>query len=86
MLSQYYIKEHSKKSEKRKRCVHWQVENYSLMFYGYEHLTVDHSKIFAHGRVHINGLEGFWRYAKQNLAKHHGMKADKFPLYAKEME
>ena len=56
------------------------------MFYGYEHLTVDHSKIFTHGRVHINGLEGFWRYVKQNLAKHHGMKDDKFPLYIKEME
>ena len=56
------------------------------MFSGYKHLTVDHNKIFVHGRVHINGLEGFWSYAKQNLAKHHGMKADKFPSYIKEMK
>ena len=37
-------------------------------------------------RVHINDLESFWRYAKENLAKHHGMNADEFSLYIKEME
>ena len=58
----------------------------SLGVSGYKHLRVDHSKIFVHGRVHINGLESFWSYAKQNLVKHHGMKVDKFPLYIKEME
>ena len=58
----------------------------SLVFSGYRHLVIDHSKLFGKGKVHINGIEGFWSYAKQNLAKHHGMKPDKFPMHIKEME
>jgi len=38
------------------------------------------------GRVHINGLEGFWSYAKGKLFKHHGVSPDKFPLYLYEMQ
>ena len=38
------------------------------------------------GKVHINGLEGFWAYAKQRLIKHHGVSKERFPLYRKEME
>ena len=34
----------------------------------------------------INGLEGFWAYAKQRLIKHHGVSKERFPLYLKEME
>lgn len=58
----------------------------SLMFCGYRHLKVDHSKRFSRGRVYINGLEGFWSYAKERLIKHHGVSKEKFPLYLKEME
>ena len=58
----------------------------SLMFCGYRHLKVDHKKKFANGKVYINGLEGFWSYAKERLIKHHGVSKDKFPLYLKEME
>ena len=58
----------------------------SLMFCGYRHLRVDHGKRFATGKVYINGLEGFWSYAKQRLAKFHGVSKQKFPLYLKEME
>lgn len=58
----------------------------SLMFCGYRHLRVDHGKRFAAGKVYINGLEGFWSYAKQRLAKFHGVSKKKFPLYLKEME
>jgi transposase len=38
------------------------------------------------GKVYINGLEGFWSYAKQRLIKFHGVSKEKFPLYLKEME
>ena len=58
----------------------------ALMFCGYRHLRVDHGKRFASGKVYINGLEGFWSYAKERLAKFHGVSKAKFPLYLKEME
>jgi len=58
----------------------------SLMFCGYRHLKVDHKKRFASGRVYINGLEGFWSWAKERLIKHHGVSKANFPLYLKELE
>lgn len=58
----------------------------SLIFNGYKHLSVDHSKMFAKGDVYINGIEGFWSFAKENMAKYHGVSPDKFLLYIKEME
>ena len=58
----------------------------TLMFCGYRHLRVDHGQQFSTGKVYINGLEGFWSYAKQRLAKFHGVSKEKFPLYLKEME
>jgi len=58
----------------------------SLIFCGYRHLRVNHAKHFAKGRVYINGLEGFWSYAKERLIKHHGISPARFPLYLKEQE
>ncbi|MGE5257840.1 MAG: IS1595 family transposase [Hyphomicrobiales bacterium] len=58
----------------------------SLMFCGYRHLKIDHQKLFSSGRVYINGLEGFWSWAKERLMKHHGVSKDRFPLYLKELE
>jgi transposase len=58
----------------------------SLMFCGYRHLKVDHGKYFSSGKVTINGLEGFWSWAKERLIKHHGVSKKQFPLYLKELE
>jgi len=58
----------------------------SLMCCGFRHLQVDHGKYFSRGKVYINGLEGFWSFAKERLIKHHGMSPDRFPLYLKEMQ
>jgi len=58
----------------------------SLMFCGYRHLKVDHGKCFSSGKVYINGLEGFWSWAKERLIKHHGVSKQQFPLYLKELE
>lgn len=58
----------------------------ALMFCGYRHLRVDPDRRFTRDKVHINGLEGFWAYAKERLIKHHGVSKEKFPLYLKEME
>lgn len=58
----------------------------ALMFCGYRHLRVDHKRRFFSGKVYINGLEGFWSYAKEMIIKFHGVSKEKFPLYLKEME
>jgi transposase len=58
----------------------------TLTFCGYRRLAVNHSKQFSRGKVHINGLEGFWSYAKGKLLKHHGVSPHKFPLYLYEMQ
>ncbi len=58
----------------------------SLMFCGYKHLNIDHQHKFKQGKVYINGVEGFWSFAKERLIKHHGISKEKFPFYIKEME
>ena len=58
----------------------------SLMFCGYRHLRIDHGKRFSRGKVYINGLEGFWSYAKERIIKFHGVSKENFPFYLKEME
>lgn len=58
----------------------------ALMFCGYRHLRIEHKKQFARGKVYINGLEGFWSFAKERLIKFHGVSRNYFPLYLKEME
>ena len=57
-----------------------------LVMYGFRHERIDHSKRFANGKVYINGIEGFWSYAKERLLKYHGLSAQLFPLYLKELE
>lgn len=58
----------------------------SLMFCGRPRLKVNHSKHFVRKQVYINGMEGFWSYAKQRLMKFHGVDPHKFPMYLKEQE
>jgi transposase len=58
----------------------------SLMFCGYRHLSIDHQYKFKQGKVYINGIEGFWSFAKEKLMKHHGISKEKFLYYIKEME
>jgi len=57
----------------------------SLKFYG-KHITIDHGKEYGKGNRHINGLEGFWSFAKERLIKYHGVSKKYFHLYLKEME
>jgi len=57
-----------------------------LVMYGFRHERIDHSKRFANGKVYINGIEGFWSYAKGRLMKFHGLSSKLFPLYLKELE
>lgn len=51
------------------------------------HETVSHgTREFVRGPATINGIEGFWAYAKERFLKHHGVSPDHFLLYLKEME
>ncbi len=46
----------------------------ALAVYGYNHKKVNHEKNdFAHGDVHINGVESFWSWTKRRLAKFNGV-------------
>ncbi|GIU70914.1 MAG: hypothetical protein KatS3mg003_0393 [Candidatus Nitrosocaldaceae archaeon] len=36
--------------------------------------------------VYINGIEGFWSYAKERLLRYHGVSRESFPYYLKELE
>jgi len=41
---------------------------------------------FAKEKNHINGIEGFWSYAKERFHKYHGINKTNYPFYLKEME
>ncbi|MBI4043672.1 MAG: IS1595 family transposase [Candidatus Diapherotrites archaeon] len=56
-----------------------------LKQYG-KHNRVKHSKTFGKGHNHINGIEGFWSFAKERFHKYHGINKQNYPLYIKEME
>ena len=60
----------------------------SLVDVGYgKHLRVDHGRNeFARGKTHINGIEGFWGFAKSRLTRFRGMNKETFFLHLKECE
>ncbi|MDA2918738.1 IS1595 family transposase [Desulfobacterota bacterium AH_259_B03_O07] len=59
-----------------------------LVDLGYKkHLRVDHGNDeFVSKGSHINGIEGFWGYAKMRLARFRGMNKSTFYLHMKECE
>lgn len=56
-----------------------------LKQYG-KHSRIKHSKSFGKGHNHINGIEGFWSYAKERFHKYHGINKKNYLPYVKEME
>jgi len=53
---------------------------------GYVHATVDHGmEIYVDGRVHFNGMEGFWGLSKTNMHTYKGIRKGNWPQYLKEM-
>ena len=50
------------------------------------HIVVPKEKGTPRGRNHLNGIEGFWSYAKHWLYPYRGVPAVKFHLYLKEIE
>ncbi|MCS3903014.1 transposase-like protein [Methylohalomonas lacus] len=60
----------------------------SLVDVGYgKHLRVDHGRDeFVRDKAHINGIEGFWGFAKSRLTRFRRMKKATFYLHLKECE
>lgn len=60
----------------------------SIVHLGYQkHYRILHSDDkFAEGSNHINGIEGFWGYAKVRLVKFRGLSKNTFYLHLKECE
>lgn len=57
-----------------------------LVSYGFRHERINKSMSFLNGKVYINGIDGFWSYAKERLMKYHGVSVERFPYYLKELE
>jgi len=53
---------------------------------GFRHLRINHSKLFADGKNHINGMEHFWNQAQRHLRKFNDVPKAHFPLFLKEGE
>ena len=50
------------------------------------HRRINHSKLFARGKNHINGIENFWNQAKRHMRKFNGIKKENFHWFLKECE
>jgi transposase len=53
---------------------------------GFRHLRINHAKLFADGKNHINGIENFWNQAKRHLRKFNGVPKAHFHLFLKECQ
>ena len=58
----------------------------SLEKYGKHNVIRHDENKFANEKNHINGIEGFWSFAKERFHKYHGINKNNYPFYLKEME
>jgi transposase len=58
----------------------------ALAVAGFRHLRINHARLFAAGKNHINGIENFWNQARRHLRKFNGVPKEHFPLVLKECE
>ncbi len=52
----------------------------------FKHYRINHSKLFANKKNHINGIENFWNQAKRHMRKFNGIPRQHFGLFLKECE
>jgi transposase len=52
----------------------------------FKHYRINHSKLFADKKNHINGIENFWNQAKRHMRKFNGVPREHFSLFLKECE
>lgn len=67
-------------------CVDRSLTCGTVLCCGRELKLVDRGDRSPHQRVFLDGMEGFWPFAKERLVKHHGVSDDKLPLYIRELE
>lgn len=51
-----------------------------------KHRPINHQETFADGSAPINGIEGFWSFAKRLYRQVHAVRREPFPLYLAEYE
>ena len=52
----------------------------------FKHYRINHARLFANRKNHINGIENFWNQAKRHLRRFNGIPREHFPLFLKECE
>lgn len=52
----------------------------------FKHYRINHYKLFADQKNHINGIENFWNQAKRHMRKFNGIPRQNFVLFLKECE
>jgi transposase len=52
----------------------------------FHHKRINHSKLFAQGKNHINGIENNWNQAKRRMTMFNGIPKNSFELFLKESE
>lgn len=52
----------------------------------FHHMRINHSKLFADRKNHINGIENFWNQAKRHMRMFNGIKQENFYWFLKEAE
>jgi transposase len=52
----------------------------------FKHYRINHSKLFADKKNHINGIENFWNQAKRHMRKFNGIPRQNFGLFLKGCE
>ena len=52
----------------------------------FKHFRINHSKLFAEKKNHINGIENFWNQAKRHMRKFNGVPKEHFGVFLRECE
>ena len=58
-------------------------KSYNSLHRFVKHYQVNHDKVFATRRAHLNGIEGFWSFTKHRMYNYRGVSRANFPLYLK---
>lgn len=57
-----------------------------LDVFSFKHCRINHSKLFADQKNHINGIKNFWNQAKRHMRRFNGVPTAHFHLFLKKCE
>ena len=49
----------------------------------FKHYRINHAKLFADRKNHINGIENFWNQAKRHMRRFNGIPREHFPSFSR---